>query len=156
MNGSSGTPPFMAAWLEARQALARLAGAALAANPAAGAAPPSFAEPYQLLFTLAGFPAALESNAATDTCLRRYQQAAVRVGQLLNDAAADAARRLDAALAAAGPDAPPITSLRELQALWIDCGEAAWSAAAHREEFAEAQAELLAASVALRIAGPAG
>ena len=35
-----------------------------------------------------------------------------------------------------GPEAPPITTLRELHALWIDCGEAAYAAAAHREEFA--------------------
>lgn len=156
MNGSAKAPPFMAAWLEAQQALARLAGTALATNPAAGAAPLSFAEPYRLLFALPGFPAAGAANAARDASAWRYQQAALRVGQLLNDAAADAARRLDAALAADGPDAPPITTLRELQALWIDCGEAAWSAAAHREEFAQAQAELLAASVALRAAGPAG
>jgi hypothetical protein len=88
--------------------------------------------------------------------MRRYQQAAERVGKLLTDTAADAARRLDRALAADGPDALPITSLRELQALWIDCGEAAWSAAAHREEFAETQAELLAAWVALRATGQAG
>jgi hypothetical protein len=42
-----------------------------------------------------------------------------------------------------------VTTLRELHALWIDCGEAAWAAAAHGEEFAEAQAELLAAHVEL-------
>ena len=51
---------------------------------------------------------------------------------------------------AIGPEAPPITTLRELHALWIDCGEAAYAAAAHRDEFAEAQAELLAAFVELR------
>ena len=99
-----------------------------------------------------GFPAAVPGTAAPDASMRRYQQAAERVGQLLTDAAADAARRLGAALAADGPDAAPITTLRELQALWIDCGEAAWSAAAHREQFAEAQADLLAAWVALRVA----
>ncbi len=49
-----------------------------------------------------------------------------------------------------GPDAPPITSLRELQALWIECGEAAYAEAARREEFASAQAELLMALVELR------
>ncbi len=62
----------------------------------------------------------------------------------------DAGRRLAEALAASGPDAPPITSLRELQALWIDCGEAAYAEAARREEFALAQAELLMALVELR------
>jgi hypothetical protein len=50
-------------------------------------------------------------------------------------------------LSASGPAAPPVTTLRELHALWIECGEAAWAAAAHRDEFAEAQAELLAAHV---------
>jgi hypothetical protein len=42
-----------------------------------------------------------------------------------------------------------------LRALWIDCGEAAWAEAAHREAFAAALAELLAAWVELRAAGPA-
>ena len=156
MNGSAQAPPFMAAWLEAQHAFARLVGTALATDPAASASPQSFAEPYRLLFALAGLPVAGSGTAAPDASIRRYQQAAERVGKLLTDTAADAARRLDASLAADGPDALPITSLRELQALWIDCGEAAWSAAAHREEFAEAQAELLAAWVALRVAGQAG
>lgn len=145
----------MAAWLEAQQALARLAGADLATSPAAGVAPQSFAEPYRLLFAMTGFPAPGPGTAAPEASLRRYQRAAERVGMLLNEAAADAGRRLGTALAADGPDTVPITSLRELQALWIDCGEAAWSAAAHRVEFAEAQAELLAAWAALCIAGQA-
>lgn len=156
MNAPTGLPPFMAAWLEAQQALSRLAEAALATNPATSAAPPSFAESYRLLFALPGFPTAAANTAAPDATLRRYQQAAKRVGKLLNDAAADAGRRLGTALDAVGPEAPPITSLRELQTLWIDCGEAAWSVAAHREEFAQAQAELLSAWVALRTAGQAG
>jgi hypothetical protein len=42
---------------------------------------------------------------------------------------------------------PPISSLRQLHELWVDCGEAAWAEAAHGDEFAEAQAELLAAWV---------
>jgi len=157
MNAPSGVPPFMAAWLEAQQALVRLAGAALA-PPVASVVPQSFADAYRPLFAMPGFPApaAGANTAAPDTSLWRYQQAAERVGKLLADAAADAGRRLGAALAADGPDAPPITSLRELQTLWIDCGEAAWSAAAHREEFAQAQAELLSAWVALRVAGQAG
>jgi len=152
MSAASGVPPFMAAWLEAQQAFARLAGAALATTPAASAAPQSFVEPYRQLFTMPAFPAAGVNTSGPDASMRRYQQAAERVGKLLNEAAADAGRRLGTALADDGPDAVPITSLRELQALWIDCGEAAWSAAAHREEFAQAQAELLAAWVALRVA----
>lgn len=155
MSAASGLPPLMTAWLEAQQALARLTEAALATKPAASAVPQSFFEPYRLLFAMSGFPATAVNTAAPDAALRRYQQAAERVGKLQNDAAADAGRRLCTALAAEGPDAVPITSLRELQMLWIDCGEAAWSAAAHREEFAEAQAELLGAWVALRVAGQA-
>jgi hypothetical protein len=146
----------MGAWLEAQQALTRLAEAALATTPAASAAPQSFAESYRLLFTMPVFPADRETTAAPAASLRRFQQAAERVGTLLTDAAADAGRRLGAALAAEGPDAPPITTLRELQALWIDCGEAAWSAVAHREEFAEALAELLAAWAVLRATGKPG
>ncbi len=156
MSAESHVPPGMTAWLEAQQALARLAAAALATNPAASAAPQSFTEPYRLLFAMPGLPGAGANTAAADASVRRYQQAAERVGELLNDAAADAGRRLCTALAADGADAPPITSLRELQTLWIDCGEAAWSAAAHREEFAHAQAELLGAWVALRVARQVG
>jgi hypothetical protein len=68
----------------------------------------------------------------------------------VNAIAIDAGQRLAEALARSGPEAPPITTLRDLHSLWIDCGEAAYAAAAHREEFAEAQAELLAAFVELR------
>ena len=64
--------------------------------------------------------------------------------------ALEASRRFAAALAQTGPQAPPITSLRELQALWIECGEAAYGEAARREEFAAAQAEMLMALVELR------
>lgn len=156
MSWPDGLPPLMSTWLEAQQALARLAGAALATYPAAGAAPQAFAEPYRLLFAMAGFPAAAAATAAPDSSIRRYQQAAERVGVLLNEAATDAGRRFSTALSDERPGALPITSLRELQSLWIDCGEAAWSAAAHREEFALAQAELLAAWAALRVAGQAG
>jgi len=156
MSATPGVAPFMAAWLEAQQALTRLAADALAPNPAASAAPLSFAEPFRLLFAMSGFPAAGVNSAASAALMRRYQQAVEWVGKLLNDAAADAGQRLSTALAADGPDGVPITSLRQLQTLWIDCGEAAWSAVAHREEFAQAQAELLSAWVAMRIAGQAG
>ena len=75
----------------------------------------------------------------------RYQSALQRQGTLLAGIAQAAASRFTAALAAdAGP---PITSLRELQNIWIDCGERAFGEAAHGEDFASAQAELLAAWV---------
>lgn len=150
-----GAPPFVAACLEAQQAWTRLAEVALATDPASIGAPQVFAEPYRLLFAVPGFLAAGPAAAGPDASMRRYLQAAERVGELLSEAAADAGRRLAAALAADGPDALPITSLRELQALWIECGEKAWSVAVHREEFAQAQAELLAALAAVRAAGDA-
>ena len=80
----------------------------------------------------------------------RYQQATERCAQLATAIALDASERLRVALADDGPGAKPITSLRELHALWVECGEAAYSRAAHREEFAAAQAELLSALVELR------
>jgi hypothetical protein len=42
--------------------------------------------------------------------------------------------------------------LRELHELWIECGEAAYAAAAHGEEFSAAQAELLAAMIEMHAA----
>jgi len=77
-------------------------------------------------------------------------QATERFARLAAAIAIDACERLRAALDATGPDAPPLTSLRELHALWIECGEAAYAHAAQSEEFAAAQAELLAALVDLR------
>jgi hypothetical protein len=146
----------MAAWLEGQQAFARLAGAAIATDPATSGAAQAFAAQYRLLFTPPDLLAAGAEPAATGESMRRYQQAAGQVGRLLSEAATEAGRRLGIALADDGTDAAPITSLLQLQALWIDCGEAAWSALAHREEFAEAQAELLAAWAALRASGKAG
>jgi Poly(R)-hydroxyalkanoic acid synthase subunit (PHA_synth_III_E) len=107
---------------------------------------------YEHLFTPHGLAVALAQPAAANggEMRSRAQRAAERYGRLAASIAADAGRRLGAALTAAGEGAPPITSLRELHALWIECGEAAWAAAVHREEFAEAQAELLAAFVELR------
>ncbi len=80
----------------------------------------------------------------------RWQRAVTRVSELLSTVAADAVEKLIAALA--GPDAsgPPVTSLRQLHELWVDCGEQAFSVAAHCEDFAAAQAELLAAMVEMR------
>lgn len=109
-------------------------------------------ERYQQLFTPQGLASALANpgDAGTGSAVTRARQAADRYARLAADIASDAGRRLAAALAASGPASPPVTTLRELHALWIECGEAAWAAAAHREEFAAAQAELLAALVELR------
>jgi polyhydroxyalkanoate synthesis regulator phasin len=43
-----------------------------------------------------------------------------------------------------------VTSLRQLHDLWVECGEQAYAAAAHRDDFAAAQAELLAAAIEWR------
>lgn len=154
MSGPADGLPYMAAWFEAQQAFARLAGTGFAANPAAAATPQLFAEAYRHLFALPGLPPSATMPTAGGAAAQRYQAALQQFGILLNEAAIDAGRRLGTALATGLPDAPPITTLRELRALWIDCGEAAWSAAAHREAFAAALAELLAAWVVLRAEAP--
>jgi hypothetical protein len=110
-------------------------------------------ERYRQLFMPPGLQAFAGMNPATGgAAWLRWQQAVERLSRLAASIAADAGERLAAALAEPGPDAPPVTTLRALHALWIDCGEAAWSAAAHGDEFAGAQAELLAALVELRAA----
>jgi len=141
------------AWVQAQQAFLRFAGPGFAAAPGAGPSPQAFADTYRQLFAIPGLPSGMPEAATPGPWVARYQQAAERFGRLLNEIALDAGRRLAAALAESGPEAAPITSLRELHTLWIDCGEAAWSAAAHREEFAAALAELLAALVVLRAPG---
>jgi hypothetical protein len=80
----------------------------------------------------------------------RWQRAATRVGELLSTVATAAVGKLIAELA--GPDAsgPPVTSLRQLHDLLVDCGEQAYSRAAHSDDFAAALAELLAAMVEMR------
>jgi hypothetical protein len=109
----------------------------------------SFAAGYQNLFTAAApFPAfdhRVTGAASPAEDFARYQSAAARWAAVMAVIAADAGRRLVAALSQAGPDTPPITRLAELQALWIDCGEAAWREAAGGDEFATAQGELLMA-----------
>jgi len=155
MSASTDVPPFLAAWLEAQQALARLAAASGTADPASSSTQQLFASHYLRLFAVPGPAPAAATPAVASAAWQRYQQAAERFGRLLTEAAADAARRFGEALAQSSPDVPSITTWRELHALWIDCGEAAWSLVAHREDFAAAQAELLAAQVALRAAGRA-
>ena len=142
---------------EFAQGLAALTGAVQAPGGAGPATPEtllqSFAASYQRLFTPAGFavpaPAFLPA-AGSGAAWARYQCAAARSAELASAIALDASRRLAGALAQSGPQAPPITSLRELHALWIECGEAAYGEAARREEFAAAQAELVMALVELR------
>lgn len=135
--------PWLKGWADVQQQLLQLA-----AEPDPVALQAGLVEHYRRLFMPSFVPgaAATESNATFIRC----QQAAERFGRLATAIARDASERFRASLSETGPQATPITSLRELHALWIDCGEAAYAAHAHREEFADAQAELLAAFIELR------
>ena len=158
MNPRLDDPLFLQRTLsEFTQGIGALAGAVRGAGGAGQATPEalleSLAAGYQRLFAPAGFAAAAPPAAAaagSRAAWARYQRAAARSVELVSTIALDASRRLAEALAQSGPEAPPITSLRELHALWIECGEAAYGEAARREEFAAAQAELLMALVELR------
>jgi hypothetical protein len=116
-----------------------------------GSLGPAFAAGYQKLFAPGGLATAGPASGS-GPAFERYQRAVARSSALAASIAADAGGRLARALEAGSPAAPPITSLRDLQALWVDCGEAAYGEAARSEEFAEAQAELLMALVELRAA----
>ncbi len=168
--------PWMNAWLELQKELeqrvselARMLGhggdyAGIAADcwhlmqKASAPAPADFAERYQRLFqpTAAMAVPAPPAGAAAAAAIARWQAASRHFGEQVSALALDASRRMAAALAAEGPLAPPITSLRALHELWIDCGEAAFANAAHRDEYADAQAELLASLVELRALQPDG
>jgi hypothetical protein len=143
----------MNAWLQAQQALARLAGSGAAADPATHATQRLFADAYRRFFEAPGLLPAIAEPTGSGAALQRYQAAAQQFGVLLNEAAVDAGGRLAASLASGAAGEAPVTTLRELRGLWLECGEAAWSAAAHREAFAAALAELLTAWVELRAAG---
>ena len=138
---------------EYAQGFSALAAAAWGPSGPGPAGPGShwqaFAAGFQRLFAPGGLAAAGPASGS-GAAFERYQSAAARSAELAASIAEDAGRRLAQALEASGPQAPPITSLRELRALWLDCGEAAYGEAARREEFAEAQAELLMALVELR------
>jgi hypothetical protein len=104
---------------------------------------------YRRLFMPAAAFAVPGPDASAPAAALRWQAATQRLSQQVAAIAADASRRLAAALDDDGPDAPPITSLRQLHDLWVECGEAAYAEAAHGEAFAAAQAEWLAAAVEL-------
>lgn len=130
-------------------------------TPAGGARPPSPADfesmradltaRYQQLFMPAFAQAAAlqPPQPGFAKAHGRWQAAVQRAEQQSAAIAHDAFQRFSMALASTDAALPPITRLRELHELWIDCGEAAYAATAHREEFADAQAELLAAFVEL-------
>jgi hypothetical protein len=108
-----------------------------------------FADRYRQSFApeIARIAVALEPAQKNAAVMQRWQAAIQRYGLQVAAIANDASRRLSAALLSDDVSLPPVTSLKQLHALWVDCGEAAYAAAAHGEEFAGAQAELLAAWV---------
>src|SRR5688572_4209910 len=103
----------------------------------------AFVEPYRRLFTPAGLDRAGSPPAGATEAFQRWQRAAQRFAAEATAIAMDASRRLASALEKSGPEAPPVTTLAELHALWIECGEAAYAEAAHGGRFVAAQAELL-------------
>jgi hypothetical protein len=116
-----------------------------AAVPLAGV----FAEHYRRLLAPVMPAEAVAATAvpALAAAATRCQRAAQALAALANGVATDAARRLTAELART--DAAPITTLRELHDLWVECGEQAWSAAVHQDAFGDAQSEWLASLVEL-------
>lgn len=109
-------------------------------------------EHYRRLFMPPAMPSAATRAFQGAGLLARWQTAAERSARIAGEIALDASARLAAALQQSGPGTAPITTLRELHELWIECGEAAYAAAARREEFAAAQAELLVAMTELQAA----
>ncbi len=107
---------------------------------------------YQRLFMpAAAMPvAAADDGPAILAAAERCRQATSRFALQTSAIAADAFARFTTAVASTNETMPKITTLRELHDLWIECGEAAYGAAAHGESYAEAQAELLTALIELR------
>jgi hypothetical protein len=141
---------------EFAQGVAALAGALRGPGDTGTATPEallrSLASGYHHLFAPAALPGATPAAipaAGSEAAWARYQRATARSTELASATALEAGRRLAESLSRSGPEAPPITTLRELHALWIECGEAAYAEAARREDFAAAQAELVMALVEL-------
>ncbi|MEX2151652.1 MAG: poly(R)-hydroxyalkanoic acid synthase subunit PhaE [Steroidobacteraceae bacterium] len=111
-----------------------------------------FTERYRRLFTPEGAWATAATTGAggTSPAYLRWQRASREMGEQTALIATDAFERLSAALTSSDPEAAPITSLRALHDLWIECGEAAYAAVARTTAYAQAQSELLAAIVEWR------
>lgn len=144
--------PWMTAWIDLQrqwvEAAARVPGASADAMRAI------FAERYRQSFTpdfvrIVPVPDPLPASAAA---MARWQAATQRLGLQIATIANDASQRLSARLQSNDAGLPLVTSLRQLHVLWIECGEAAYAAAAHGDDYAEAQAELLGAWVELQAA----
>lgn len=142
----------MTSWIDLQrqwvEAAARVPGAS---NDAMRAI---FTDRYQQLFTpeLARSAPVPDPSQSSAAALARWQSATQRFGRQIAAIANDASQRLAALLLSEDAGLPPVTSLRQLHEMWIECGEAAYAAAAHGDEFAEAQAELLGAWVEVRAA----
>jgi hypothetical protein len=126
--------------------------ATLGAAGAVEALRTAFTERYRRLFTPEGVwtADAMADSGGNPATYLRWQRASQKLGEHAASIAADAYQRLSSALACSGPEAAPITTVRALHELWIECGEAAYAAAANTKAFADAQAELLAALVEWR------
>lgn len=111
-----------------------------------------FTERYRRLFTPEGAWTAGARTGAGDAspAYLRWQRASRELGEQAALIAADAFQRLSAALTSSDPEAAPITSVRALHELWIECGEGAYAAVARTPAYAQAQSELLAAIVEWR------
>lgn len=111
-----------------------------------------FIERYRRLFLPEGAwtAAAPPGGSAASPAWFRWQGASQKLAAHAGAIAADAFCRLTAELASSDPALPPITTLRALHELWIDCGESAYGAAARTGDYAESQAELLSALVEWR------
>lgn len=111
-----------------------------------------FTKRYLRLFTPEGAwtPGAMTGAGGVSPAYLRWQRASQKLGEQAALIATDAFQHLSSALTSSDPEAAPITSVRALHDLWIECGEAAYAAAARTPAYAQAQTELLAALVEWR------
>ena len=103
-------------WADVQQQLSQWAAAT---DPVAAQA--ALVDHYRRLFTPSFMPEATATD--TGTTFIRCQLAAERFGRQATAIAFDASERFRAALSAAGPQAPPITSPRRVRCSgWYPCG----------------------------------
>lgn len=120
--------------------------------PGSAALQAALAEHYRRMIAPAMPPEVTAATAmpALAEALARCQRAGQALAAQSSAIGADAARRLVAELSRTDAQAAPVTTLAALHALWIECGEAAWSAAVHQDDYAAAQSEWLAALIELQ------
>lgn len=111
-----------------------------------------FEEHYRRMLAPAMPPeiAAAATMPGLAAALARCQRAAHALGAETAAIALDASRRLSEELARTDAAATPVTTLRALHGLWVECGERAWSAAVRQDAYAAALSEWLAALVELQ------